>query len=274
MRALRTACLFLVMILVGVVFLAPFYWMLLASFEPHQRIFQTPPAFFVWPLHWKNYTKIGDFFPFWLYLRNTVAVAVLGAVGTCLGSSLAAYSFARLKWPGRQVLFTVTISTMMLPFAVYMIPLYELYRKLGMVNSLLPLWAPFCLGGAYNVFLLTQFFKGIPFEFSESATIDGCNQFVIYSRIVLPLSGSALLVVFIFHVVWMWNELLMPMVFLSKQNLYTLAIGLQSLIGGTSRVPWEIVMAASTLSSLPLVVLYFSLNRVFTQGITMTGLKG
>ena len=211
---------------------------------------------------------------FLVYVYNTLVVAVLGMIGVVFSSSLVAYGFSRIRWRGRDTCFLITLATMMVPFAVTMIPLYGVFRWLGWIGTLKPLWVPAFFGGAFNVFLLRQFFMTIPQDLSDAARIDGCSEFGIFWRIILPLSKPALAVVALFHFMWAWKDFLGPLIFLTKKETYTLSLGLhfyQSQHGGSE---WHYLMAASTLMILPVIVLFFFTQRTFIQGISTTGMKG
>ena len=211
---------------------------------------------------------------FLVYVYNTLVVAVLGMVGTAFASALAAYGFARVKWRGRDVCFVLTLATMMVPFAVTMVPLYGVFRAMGWIGTLKPLWVPACFGGAFSIFLLRQFFLTIPQDLSDAARIDGCSEFGIFWRIILPLSKPALAVVMLFHFMWAWKDFMGPLIFLTKKETFTLSLGLhfyQSQHGGSE---WHYLMAASTLMILPIIILFFFTQRTFIQGISTTGMKG
>ena len=210
---------------------------------------------------------------FLVYLRNTLVVAILGVIGTTLSSALAAYGFARISWRGRDTVFLVALSTMMVPFAVTMVPLYGVFRALGWIGTLKPLWVPAFFGSAFNIFLLRQFFRTIPDDISEAARIDGCSEFGIFWRIILPLSRPALAVVALFHFMWAWNDFMGPLIFLTKQETYTLSLGLQFYQSQHGGSEWHFLMAASTLMILPIVLLFFFTQRTFIQGISTTGMK-
>jgi len=210
---------------------------------------------------------------FVIYLRNTLIVAVFGVIGTTLSSALAAYGFARISWRGRDALFLVALSTMMVPFTVTMVPLYGVFKALGWVGTLKPLWVPAFFGSAFNIFLLRQFFRTIPHDLSDAARIDGCSEFAIFWRIILPLSKPALAVVALFHFMWAWNDFMGPLLFLTRQETFTLSLGLQNYQSQHGGSEWHFLMAASTLMILPIVVLFFFTQRTFIQGISTTGMK-
>lgn len=211
---------------------------------------------------------------FLTYLSNTLLVALLSVLGTLSSSSLVAYGLSRIPWKGQNTLFSVTLATMMVPFPVLMVPLYGVFRSLGWIGTLLPLWVPSFFGGAFNIFLLRQFFLTIPSELSDAARIDGCSEFAIFWRIILPLSRPALSVVALFTFLNAWNEFLAPLIFLTEPETFTMALGLQqyqSQFGGSE---WHLLMAASTLLVLPIVVLFFFAQKTFIQGISTTGMGG
>jgi len=210
---------------------------------------------------------------FIVYLRNTLVVAVLGVIGTTLSSALAAYGFARISWPGRDKVFLLALSTMMVPFAVTMVPLYGVFRALGWIGTLKPLWVPAFFGSAFNIFLLRQFFRTIPQDLSDAARIDGCSEFGIFWRIILPLSKPALAVVALFHFMWAWKDFMGPLIFLTKQETFTLSLGLQFYQSQHGGSEWHFLMAASMMMILPIVLLFFFTQRTFIQGISTTGLK-
>jgi multiple sugar transport system permease protein len=224
---------------------------------------------------WGNFGKAiaaMKFFP--RYLRNTVVLCVLTVVGTVCSGALAAYGFARIPWRGRDRVFLLVLATMMIPFPVVMVPLYSLFRWLGWIGTLTPLWIGSFFASAFNVFLLRQFFLTIPNDLSDAARIDGCSEWRIFWQIILPLSKPALLVVALFQFMYTWNDYLGPLIFLTDQQDFTLALGLQfyqSQQGGTE---WHYLMAASTLIVLPVVILFFFTQKTFIEGISMTGLKG
>jgi multiple sugar transport system permease protein len=208
------------------------------------------------------------------YLANTLLVAVLGVSGTVLSSAIVAYGLSRLRWRGREALFSLTLATMMIPFPVLMIPLYSVFRALGWIGTLMPLWVPACFGGAFNIFLLRQFFLTIPSELSEAARIDGCSELAIFFRIILPLARPALSVVALFHFLFVWNDFLGPLIYLTKPETFTLALGLQQYQSQNGGSEHHLLMAASALLVLPIIVLFFFAQRTFIQGISTTGMGG
>jgi multiple sugar transport system permease protein len=211
---------------------------------------------------------------FWTYLGNTLTVCLLGCIGTVLSSSLVAYGFSRVQWPGRDRVFWAVLATMMIPFPVTMIPLFGVFKGLGWVGTLKPLWVPAFFGSAFNIFLLRQFFLTIPQELSDAARIDGCSEFGIYWRIILPLSKPALAVVFLFHFLYAWNDFMGPLIYLTRPETFTLSLALQFYQSQHGGSEWHLLMAMSVLILLPVVVLFFLTQKTFIQGIATTGMKG
>jgi multiple sugar transport system permease protein len=274
-------------------FLLPFIWMLSTSLKPLDQAMEFPPRFIprTIPLYHhngastplpQNYFDVitSDRFDFPRFSRNTLIVAFLCVTGTLISSSLVAYGFARIDFRGRSVLFALMLSTMMIPFPVLMVSLFSIFRFLGdhtpiqFLGTFKPLWIGSFFGSAFNVFLLRQFFMTIPVELSDAARIDGCSEFAIFWRIVLPLSRPALIVVALFTFMAAWNDFLGPLVYLQRPEQYTLALGLQAFQSQHGGTPFNQLMAASVLIITPVIVLFFLAQKTFVQGIATTGLKG
>jgi multiple sugar transport system permease protein len=265
----------------SIVFLFPLLWMISTSLKPIEETMAMPPRLLPSSPHWENYFKAVTYesdklgyVPFVEYALNTLTICALGVIGTVIANATIAYGFARIDWRGRDVFFALTLATMMIPGPVLMVPTYVIFRRLGWVGTALPLWVPAWFGSAFNIFLLRQFFLTIPFELSDAARVDGCSEFRIFRDIILPLAKPALAVVALFHFLYAWNDFLGPLIYLTDQRTFTLALGLQfyqSQHGGTE---WNMLMAASTLVVIPVIVLFFFAQRTFIQGITVTGLKG
>jgi multiple sugar transport system permease protein len=224
---------------------------------------------------WENFPQaVRAMRHFWRYLGNTLILCVLNVVGTVLSSALVAYGFSRLEWRGREALFGLLLATMMIPFPVVMVPLYGLFRSLGWVGSLKPLWVGSFFANAFNVFLLRQFFRTIPKDLSEAARIDGCGEFRIFWQIILPLCRPALVVVGLFTFLGAWNDFLGPLIYLTDERDFTLALGLAAMKSSESgATEWHYLMAASTLVILPVITLFFIAQRSFIEGIALTGTK-
>jgi len=234
-----------------------------------------PPVWIPSPIVWDNYATAVVQSGLLQYSLNTLEIAVLATLGELISSSLAAYGLARLRWPGRDLVFAIVLSTLMVPDAVTFIPLYLTFHSLGWLNTFLPLIVPgFFAYNAFYVFLLRQFFMTIPEEISNAARIDGCGDVGIFSRIILPLSKPALAVVALFEFVYHWNDLFGPVIYLSDKSLYTIPLGIASMQASYGFTNFAWIMAATILSILPIIVLFFFAQRTFIQGITLTGLKG
>jgi multiple sugar transport system permease protein len=254
--------------------LAPLYWLVRSSFMSLSQIFILPPKWIPSPFRWSNYTKAFSVVPFGRYYLNTALIVVGVVSGTVITSSLSAYAFARLCWRGRNVLFACLIASMMLPFAVTMIPLFVGWSRLGFANTYVPLILPAWFGGgAYNIFLLRQFYMTIPRELDESAFVDGAGYATIYRRILLPLTRPALIVVGMFSFMGCWNDFLGPLIYLSSSSLYTVSLGLR-MFQGMYNAEWHLMMAASAVALMPVIVVFFIGQRYIIEGITLTGIKG
>jgi len=224
---------------------------------------------------WENFSgAIKAMHEFPAYLYNTLALCFLTVFGTVLSSALTAYAFSCLKWRGRDFLFALCIATMMVPFPVVMVPLYGLFKGLGLLGTSAPLWIGSFCASAFNVFLLRQFFKGIPKDLIEAARIDGCGEFMIFFKIVLPMAKPALKVVALFQFIGTWNDFLGPLIYLTDQKDFTLALGLQALQSQHGGTEWHYLMAASLMITLPVIVIFFFMQKTFIEGIAMTGMKG
>lgn len=270
---LRGLAIHILLIPAAIVFLLPFLWMLSTALKPDSQLYAYPPIWIPNPLQWSNFPKTVTYVPFFLYLRNTLIIAISSMVGVVISSSLAAYSLARIRWPGRQILFLMTIATLMLPFQVTLIPVFLVFKNLGWVGDFRPLILPQFFGYAYYIFLLRQFFTSIPMELSEAARIDGANEWRIFWSIVLPLAKPALATVAVFQFIRSWTDYLNPLIYLSDQNLYTLQLGLQQYSSQYGR-EWGLLMAAAVLITLPPIIIFFLTQRTFVQGVTLTGIKG
>jgi multiple sugar transport system permease protein len=262
-------------------FLLPFAWMISTSLKTNERAMALPPTFIPDPAVPENYLRVLTHpkIDFPLYTRNTLIVAALSVIGTTLSSAVVAYGFAKIPFKGRGFLFAVMLSTMMIPFPVLMISLFSIFRFIGdhtplqMLGTFKPLWLPAWFGSAFNIFLLRQFFLTIPNELGEAARIDGCSEWGIFWRVILPLSRPALAVVALFSFMNAWNSFLPPLIYLQRPEQYTLALGLQAFQSQHGGTEWNLLMAASALVILPVILLFFLTQRTFVTGIATTGLK-
>ena len=260
----------------AVVLMIPFAWMLSSSLKPPEQIFVDPPQWIPEPIQWRNYIDAWTALPFTQFLVNTLFVTLLGMAGSIFTSALVAYGFARYRFPGRDLLFIVLLSTMMLPYVVTLIPAFLIWRTFGLINTYDPLVIGALFGGGpFFIFLMRQFMLSIPEEMEEAARIDGANTFQIFTRIVLPLVRPALLAVGIFSFQGFWNDFLGPLIYLNDLPKYTMTLGMFFFVGGASEAPkWHWLMAMSTLIALPILLIFFLAQRQFIEGITLTGLKG
>lgn len=263
----------IILILCGLLFLFPFVWMVTTSLKPNAQIFKFPPEWIPHPFMWGNYPKALTYIPFFAYLKNTLLLCVSTLIGTVLSCTLVAYGFSRIKWPGRDVLFLVMLSTMMLPSQVTMIPMFIVFKHLGWVNTFKPLIVPSFFGSAFYIFLLRQFFMTIPFELSDAAKIDGCSEWRIFLQIILPLAKPAIATVALFQFLGAWNDFMGPLIYLNDQTKYTISLGLQQFVSSFG-TQWGYLMAASTVFTIPVIILFFFTQKTFIQGIAMTGIKG
>jgi multiple sugar transport system permease protein len=260
------------LIVLAIVFAAPFYWMVITSLKTDRQIFEVS-KWYPDPVMWSNYSRALTYIPFARYTANTLLICAVSMLGTVLSSSLVAYSFSRIQWKGRDALFVVVLATLMLPGQVTMIPVFMIFKWLGWIGTYKPLLVPTFFGGAFYIFMLRQFFRSIPNELSESARMDGASEMGIYYRIVLPLAKPALATVALFTFIGAWTDFMGPLIYLNDPNRYTLSIGLQQFVSQHG-AEWSMLMAASTVMALPIIVLYFLAQRTFVEGITLTGIKG
>lgn len=265
--------LYIILIVVSLFFTVPFIWMLSSSFKDTEQIFRYPPNIIPNPFTSKNYIDAVQYIPFLRYLYNTLIICFGCIIGNVISASLVAYSFGVLKWRGRDTFFKILLASMLLPPQVTMIPVFIIYRFLGAVDTYVPLILPAFLGAPFFIFLLRQFFLGIPDELLEAARIDGCNEFSIYWRIVMPLSLPALATVVLFSFIWAWTDFLTPLIYLQTPLKFTLSLGLQQ-FQESHTVEWSMLMASSALITIPILILFFLTQKTFVQGIVTTGLKG
>jgi multiple sugar transport system permease protein len=256
------------------VVLVPVVWMVSTSLKALGQTLAFPPIWIPDPFVWRNYADALTFLPFHLFAANTLIYTVSTMVGEALASSLVAFAFARLRARGRNVLFLLVLSTMMVPSQVTMIPQYVMFSKIEWTDSLKPLIVPAFFGSPYLIFLLRQFFTTIPRDMDDAARIDGCGWFGIYWRIIVPMSKPVLTTVMILSFMWHWNDFMGPLIYLDSKEKMTLSLGLSRFSAQYGATPWNLLMAASLVTVLPCVVLFFILQRYFIQGIVISGVKG
>jgi multiple sugar transport system permease protein len=268
-RALAYVCL----IVASAFFIIPFIWLLSTSLKPLTQIFTFPPEWIPRPILWSNYSRAVEYIPFWTYLKNTAVITIVSTLGVIISCPLVAYSFAKLEYRGRGILFFVTLAVMMIPGQVTMIPLFLLFTKLGWVGTPLPLIVPQFFGVPIYIFLLRQFFMGLPDALREAARLDGASEFRIYLQIMFPLAKSAVLAVALFQFMGSWTDFMGPLLYLTNEPSYTVSLGLQQ-FQSQKGSEWGLLMAVSTLMTLPIIVLFFFLQKTFISGITFSGIKG
>ncbi len=254
------------------IFLIPFLWMLSTSLKNASQVFTWPIEWIPRPFRWQNYGIAMQRRPFGLYAVNSLIVSGGSVVGQVASATLVGYSFARLKWPGRNLLFGLLISTLMLPNSVMLLPRYIIFAQLRWVNTFLPLVVPEFFGSAFSIFLVRQFMRTLPLSLDESARMDGCGHLGILFRILLPLSKPVLIIVAVNTFRFNWNDFLQPLVYLNDRALWTLPLGLRAFEQAFT-VEWNLLMAASIVVMLPVLLLFFAAQRWFIQGIVFTGIK-
>jgi multiple sugar transport system permease protein len=256
-------------------FMAPFVWLVSASLKTRAEVFNSefPPN----PIAWENYVNVWQAAPLLTWLKNSLVVGFLAAFTVTVSCSLIAFGFSYFRFRGRDTLFNFVLGTMMLPGVVTMIPVYLIWSRLGLTNSQTPLWAMNLFGSAFYIFLLRQFYLSLPRELFEAARVDGANYFQMWRNVALPLTRTALIVVFIFEFKASWTDLVKPLIYLQRSELFTLPLGLKAILdqfGQGGEMQWEIVLAASVIVTVPVIIIFFLGQRYFMDGIATTGMNG
>ena len=270
----RARCIaYILLILISIAMLFPFFWMVRSAFMTNREIMTTPIQWL--PSHYdlENFKKAFERAPFGKYFINSAIIVLINMVGCILSSSFIAFGFSRLRFPGRKLWFALLLSTMMIPQTVLMIPQLLIWQSVGAYNTFIPLTVPCFFGNAFNVFLVRQFYAGIPKEYDEAALVDGASYFTIYSKILVPMAKPVLCSVGVFTFMSTWNDFMGPLLYLDKENLKTVSLALQNFMGQHNS-EWNLMMALSTVITLPMIVVYFMAQRYFIEGITFSGLKG
>ena len=261
--------------LATLVFIYPFVWLISASFKPRSEVFDNkliPDSFTI-----DNYLQVWQEAPLGLWLLNTLIVTVLATLAVTVSSAMVAWGFAYFRFRGREILFGVVLATMMLPGAVTMIPVFLIWNGLGTTGTLTPLWAGNLFGSAFYIFLLRQFFLGIPRDLFEAARIDGAGNWAIFQRIAVPLCKPAIVVTILFEAQAAWTDLMRPLIYLRDSSTFTIPRGLKALVdqyGFGGEWHWEIIVAASVITTIPMIILFFLGQRQFVEGVASTGMKG
>lgn len=272
--SLRQTVIFIVLALGSILFLLPLWWMIATSLKSMQEIAQYPPTFIPQTFHIDNYIRTWVAAPFTQYTLNTLLLSFFAVTGNVIVNSFVAYGFARIRFRGKKVWFSILLATMMIPGFVTLIPQYVMFSKLHLVGTYYPLIIPQFLGSAFYIFMLRQFYLSIPRELSEAAKIDGASHFYTWLRVIIPLSKPALATIAILSFNGAWNDFLGPLLYVNDESLYTLQIGLQS-FRGSVQTQWNYLMAGSVLVLLPVIVLFFVFQRYFIEGMNLTaGTKG
>jgi len=264
---------YLILLLVAVSVAVPFLWMISTSLKNNEAVFAVPPEWLPRPPQWSNYVDVFRVVPFGLFGLNSIKIASLSTLGTLVSCSMAAFAFARLRFPGRGLLFAVLLSVLMVPSQVTLIPVYYVMAQLGWINTHYPLIVPAWFGNAFGIFLLRQFFLTLPQELMDAAKIDGCTPYGVYARIWLPLAKPALVTLAILSFINTWNDFLSPLIYLNDLSMMTLPVGLAS-FQGLHNSDWGPLMAGAFMACIPMIVLFVVGQRYFVRGIVLSGLKG
>ena len=273
LRHPSTAIVYGALMILAALFAAPLIWMISTSLKTEAAAIATPPTLVPDPLVWSNYVDALSQIGFPIALRNTLIIVIPSVIGSVVSCCFVAYGFARIRWPGRDIVFVILLATMMLPSQVTFIPLYVVYSRLGWVGTFLPLILPSFFGSPFLIFLLRQFFLGIPSELCDAARIDGANDLRILTRIVVPLSWPALITVALFTLVDKWTDFFNPLIYLRDPSLRPLSLAVQ-VFQSSHTVDWPLSMAASVAITAPLVIIYFFAQRKFIEGVALSGIKG
>lgn len=261
------------LIVAGVMFLLPFYWMANSALKNLQELSSFPPTLYPHVPAFDNFVRAVTYIPFGTFLLNSVILTAGVTIGAAVSNPLIAYGFSRIKWPGRDFVFGIVLATIFLPFPVLIVALFDIFAKLHWIDTFLPIIVPAFFGNPFFIFLMRQFFLGLPNEISEQARIDGANEFQVFLHIIMPLAKPAVAVVVIFAAVQAWGEFLTPLLFLQDESKYPLSVGLQ-FYRQEHDVAYNLLMAASTLIVLPVVALFLAFQRFFIEGITVGAVKG
>lgn len=271
--SLEVIFLYAFLIVLAILFILPIFYLFMGSFKAESELFRVPFKWLPDKFQFGNFINMFSSIPFFKYLKNTMIIVVCNIVGSLLSCSLVAYGFARLRWPGRDKVFILVLITMILPYQVTLVPLFLMFTKMKWIGTFLPLTVTCFFGNPFFIFLLRQFFTGIPQDISEAARIDGAGEFTIFSKLVIPMAKPALTTVAIFAFIRSWNDFLGPPVFLGKDELYTLSLA-ASMLKSNLDPNWSLLLALGAVMILPVLILFFVMQKYFIQGIAMSGIKG
>ncbi len=261
------------MILLGITFLMPLAWVASTSLKLSGQVFVTPIEWIPAVPQWSNYQEVFERLPFHLFIRNSFYVSFMGTLGSVLSSITVAFGLSRIRWPGRDLVFTMLLTTMMLPGVVTMIPVFITFKNIGWIGTFYPLWVPAWFGFAFYIFLMRQYMLTLPLELDEAAKIDGASNFRILWQVIAPLCGPAIATVTIFSFLQHYNAFMEPLIYISDNEMFTLPLGLLWFQGRFGNF-WHLVMAASMITIIPVIVLFFFAQRYFVQGAQFAGLTG
>lgn len=262
-----------ILILMSIIMLFPFYWMVRSAFMSNREIMTMPIKWIPSRFNFNNFTDAFERAPFGRYFLNSAVIVIINVFGSVLSSSFIAFGFSRFKFRGKNFWFALLISTMMIPYTVLMIPQFLGWQAVGAYNTFIPLTLPCFFGNAFNVFLVRQFYAGIPMEYDEAALVDGASYLTIYYKIIVPMAKPALCSVAVFAFINVWNDFMGPLLYLDDNNLKTISLALQNFMGQYNSA-WNLMMALATLITIPMIIVYFMAQRYFIEGITFSGLKG
>jgi ABC-type glycerol-3-phosphate transport system permease component len=264
---------FILLAAASILFIAPVVWMFVSALKPEVQILDG--RWIPQTVEWSNFKDAWQEAPFGIYARNTVIVSAVSVAGSVLSSSLVAYSFARLRWPGRDFLFILVLATMLIPSIILFVPQFVLWSRLGFVDTWVPLTVPAWFGSPFFIFLLRQFYRGIPNDLTDAARIDGAGELMIWWNIVMPLARPALTAVAIFAFTGAWEDFFNPLIYLSSESKFTLQLGLDVFEASGGGIPqWNFLMAVGLIIMIPVLLMFFVGQRYFIEGVTLTGLKG
>ncbi|AEF82611.1 carbohydrate ABC transporter permease [Leadbettera azotonutricia] len=263
----------IVLVFMCIIFILPFYWMLISAVKAPSELLSIPPTLFPKEFHFENYVQAINYIPFFRYMFNTLVIATFAVIGAMVSNSLVSYGLSRINWKGRDVLFYLVIATMFIPFPVTMIALFDIFAKVHLINTYVPLTLPYYVGSATQIFMMRQYLMGIPKEISDAGIIDGANEFQIFVRLILPIMRPVIAVVAIFTAVASWNDFLTPLIYLHQEDIYPISIGLQ-LFRSEHGLEYQLLMAASSMVALPVVVIFLCFQKFFVEGITIGAVKG
>ncbi|MCL2472476.1 MAG: carbohydrate ABC transporter permease [Treponema sp.] len=262
-----------ILVLICFFYILPFYWMLVTSVKSTMELRAAPPTLFPHEFHFEHFSEAVTFIPFFRYMMNSLILVIFTVIGAMISNSLVGYGFSRINWRGRDTIFYIVIATMFIPFPVVLVALFDIFAKLKMVNTYFPLIIPAWFGSALYIFMVRQYLLTIPKEISEASFIDGCKEFQIFLKVILPLMKPVIAVVAIFTALGAWNDFMGPLIYIQKQEMYPISIGLV-LFRAQREVEYSMLMAASTLVVFPVVVIFVAFQRFFVEGITIGAVKG